>query len=116
MYLFFISFFSPLIAQQNDAFEEKQSAFFKEAQKIYPNLKNYKSPHFLINYSTPTVEKYPAIMESFFQFFKTVMSVQPGEAFFNSRVEVYFWEKRSDFRSFAKQFDDMDATFSGAYF
>ena len=102
-------------AQEKDAFEEKQDEYFKEVKKSFPGLKNLKTAHFYLNYTSPTTEKYPSTMEGLFSLFKLVMSVKPDEAFFKGRLELYLWEKRDDYLRFAQEFEHFNAGSSGGY-
>lgn len=114
--LLFSILFISIYAQEKDAFEEKQDTYFSDVKKSFSNLKNHKTEHFYIIYTSPTPANYPKTLEGLFALFKRVMSIKPGEKVFNGRLEIYLWEKRAEFLKFAAEFEGFNASSAGGYF
>lgn len=119
----FISAFSYISAEEvadtAHPFEAKQNEYFEKVKKEFPNLKNFKTDHFSINY-TMTIDGFtkqlPKTLEAFLKLFKKIMNISNDTKVYQGRLEIFFWEKRSEYLNFSAKFEGFNAGASGGYF
>ncbi|PCJ63234.1 MAG: hypothetical protein COA79_00065 [Planctomycetota bacterium] len=100
-------------------YEKMQDEYFQKVKVDFPHIKNYKTKHFSINY-TMKINKFtkelPKTLEAFLKLFKKIMAINSETQVYKGRLEIYFWEKRSEYLRFSAKFEGFNAGASGGYF